>query len=140
MSLTIFVPASVPSLFHSSSAPCRDAGVDAAKKSLPPTLVRLCGRTGARKRTMNPPPVTTFFVPVAVPSLFHSSECSPPSYPWKKSVPSTFAGSDTAPWWNSFSSCVPVEVPSLAQSSSPLKTPAALAKKSLSPPFVRKLG
>src|SRR5262249_62029051 len=66
MSFTITVPASVPSLFH-SSAPL--AGVDALKNSVPLMLVMLRGNALAA-----PAPISfTSTVPAAVPSLFHTS-------------------------------------------------------------------
>ena len=66
MSFTCTVPASVPSLFHSSSPP--EVPV-AAKKSVPPTFSSCEGdelRIPARRSLTN-------VVPASVPSLFHSS-------------------------------------------------------------------
>ena len=84
MSLTRTVPASVPSLFH-SSAPWSPSS--AAKNSVPFTAVRLSGpydsRTGSGLMSL------TRTVPAAVPSLFHSSAPCAPSLAVKNSVPFT---------------------------------------------------
>ena len=69
MSLTITVPASVPSLFH-SSAPL--AVSSATKKSCEPTAVRDVGAESAFPGAMS----LTSRVPAAVPSLTHSSSPS----------------------------------------------------------------
>src|SRR5262245_60070145 len=81
MSLTILVPAAVPSLFH-SSRPCTPSS--AVKNSVPLRLVRNDGDKGPELSPL------TGTVPAAVPSLFHSPT------PWrsshaKNSVPLTSA-------------------------------------------------
>ena len=77
MSLTSKVPASVPSLFHSSFPPLPSLAV---KKSVPFTSV-----SGDGKEPIAPGEMSrTSTVPAAVASLFQSSTPFVPSFAWKK--------------------------------------------------------
>src|SRR5215211_4130124 len=124
MSLTIIVPASVPSLFHSSRPWVPSS---AAKKAVPPRSVRdpptkALAETGLMSFTIT--------VPASVPSLFHSSVSST----IKKSVPPTSAShpSSEEPFGlTSLTITVPASVPSLFHSSLPSTT-----KKSVPPTSV----
>src|SRR5690349_9406259 len=92
MSLTRAVPFAVPSLFH-SSLPW--APSSAAKNSVPPTAVRsvgaeLFGWDGPPGKEELPGQMSlTITVPLAVPSLFHSSRPWAPSSAVKNRVPLT---------------------------------------------------
>ena len=66
MSLTIFVPADVPSVVHSSRPA---AAVSALKNSFPPATVNPSGAEPAEPEAM----FLTIFVPADVPSDFQSS-------------------------------------------------------------------
>ena len=76
MSLTSTVPASVPSLFH-SSLPFVPSSFP--KNSVSPTTVN----PSAREVPM-PPRFLTWTVPAAVPSLFHSSSGTDNESCWRK--------------------------------------------------------
>ena len=82
MSLTRTVPASVPSLFH-SSLPLTPSSAE--KNSVPPTAVRSSMSEPEPPGSMS----LTRTVPAAVPSLFHSSSPCSPSLARKNSVPPT---------------------------------------------------
>ena len=122
MSLTITVPAAVPSLFHSSRPFVPSS---ALKKSMPPTAVSapilLSFKPGAMSFTIT--------VPAAVPSLFHSSRLMLPSasLALKYSVLPTGVKSlklpDTMlPGLMFLTGTVPAAVPSVFQSTCPLVT------------------
>src|SRR5262249_1143546 len=81
-SLTRVVPASVPSLFHSSH-PCVPSS--ALKNSVPLTFVRWRGPELPLPVLMS----LTSTVPASVPSLFHSSCPCLPSSAARNSVPLT---------------------------------------------------
>jgi hypothetical protein len=83
MSLTLTVPAAVPSLCQSSTPLTPSV---AEKYSVPLMLARLDGVDAALPGLMS----LTRTVPAAVPSLFQSSRPLTPSSAEKKSVPPTF--------------------------------------------------
>ena len=80
MSLAITVPASVPSLFHSSSLWVPSL---AEKNRVPSTLV---SESGAKVSTLGLMSLT-ITVPASVPSPFHSSKPCVPSVATKNRVP-----------------------------------------------------
>ena len=122
MSMTITVPAPVPSLFHSSS-PC--APSSAVKKRVLPTARRFEGSEESTPGRMS----ATCTVPARVPLLLQSSVpvivlVLEPSCAVKKSVPLTLVrllGLELEPPGKmSFTSNVPAVVPSLLHSSVPV--------------------
>ena len=111
MSRTITVPASVPSLFH-NSRPL--TGSDAAKNSVPPTLVSPCGADSTIPGQMS----LTSTVPAGVPSLFQSDGSpSAPGAPKKTVLPTTAIGyCDPTDSGLFLSRTVPATVPSVRHS------------------------
>src|SRR6266571_17747 len=136
MSFTSIVPLAVPSVVQSSTPEVPSL---AAKYSAPLNTVKPSGKEVASPGLMS----FTSTVPAVVPSLFHSSRPETPSSARKYSAP---LAPSLAPWKTVnpllgkegtaqlFTSCVPLLVPSVFQSSTP-----SLAEKysaPLAPSFV----
>ena len=122
MSLTITVPAVVPSLFHSSAPDPLPSFPE--KNRVPLTFVRKLGLRVVGK---------TGTVPARLPSLFQS--WSPvPGLAMKNRVPLTLVSScglESPVGLMFLSIVVPVAVPSLFQSSTPFEVPSHAAKKTV---------
>ena len=120
MSLTIVVPAEVPSELH-NSIPAVE--VETANRSLPFILANIRGKLPVAPDTMS----FTMYVPAAVPSERQSSDpyALPPSVAGKYRTPLTRIFKDIellgtpspAPGLMSFTKYVPASVPSVRQSS-----------------------
>ena len=140
MSLTITVPAAVPSLFHSSSPFTPSLAQEEQRAVDVGQFARIAvGRPGTD--------VLDQRVPAAVPSLFHSSKPLVPSLALKNSVPLTFRKlsrldgeiSGFAIAAHRIEHPVPASVPLVSHSFKPLM-PSLATKNSVLFTFVRNLG